>query len=162
MENYGFVFDSDDTERMEELGLVVQRHDGAEHTVQAVATVPGAGELLESGFEPLDEVQSCYQQMWRAWPADHLRWVPETRPQYLDREAELWSGAGRLWFFRSPWPGVPMTEVLAVLSDLAVSRDVEADREGAMEVVRDVLTWDQQRLMDAVPPAPWEDDVSEG
>lgn len=75
------------------------------------------------------------------WPDSHLRWVSETRPHILELEPTVWSGAGKLWLFRSPWPAVSMEEVLRVFDPLAASWDVETDPGGrALDLAREVQT----------------------
>lgn len=46
-----------------------------------------------------------------AWPAEHRRSVPETRPEWL----ESVSGEDLFWLIRSPWPSISIADAFSVI-----------------------------------------------
>src|SRR5437763_1917831 len=68
--------------------------------IEPVETVPGAAGLLAEGFVPLERLTGDTRVV-EAWPEEHRRVLPETRPALqtdLDDD--------EIWFVRSPWPTI--------------------------------------------------------
>ncbi len=71
---------------------------------------PGVRALREEGFVPVTELTGD-DSVAQAWPAEHRRSVPETRPEWLASG----SGDGLFWLIRSPWPSIPIADVFSVI-----------------------------------------------
>jgi hypothetical protein len=72
---------------------------------------PGTAELTAAGFVPLDELTGN-DEMIRDWPEPHRRSVPETRAKVQEFAID-----GQCWLLRSPWPAVPVQDVVDLIWD---------------------------------------------
>ena len=70
---------------------------------------PGVAQLVAEGFTPLEDLTGNLE-IAAAWPTLHRRSVPETRDGWDD----VWDD-GRCSLVRSPWPSVPLSEVIRLL-----------------------------------------------
>jgi hypothetical protein len=77
--------------------------------IEPPETVPGAAELLAEGFVPLEQLTGA-TSVAEAWPEEHRRVLPETRPAM---QTDL--DDGRIWFVRSPWPTISPADVLSMV-----------------------------------------------
>lgn len=70
---------------------------------------PGVAELVADGFVPLEDLTGNLE-IAAEWPELYRRSVPETRPGW----DEVWQD-GQCWLVRSPWPSMPVTDVVTLL-----------------------------------------------
>jgi hypothetical protein len=111
----------------------------------APETVAGAHELIAAGFEPIETLTgACW--VVDHWPEEHRRFVPESRPEWLDSRPD-----GRLWFVRSPWDGLSAGQVLSV-----VWANLPRDEEPRWpRMTGDILRWTETQAhaaFGALPP----------
>jgi hypothetical protein len=85
----------------------------ADKGVQAMADwrPPGAHELIQEGFVPIEELTGDFE-IARSWPEEHRRGLTDTRPQpeSLDPDDD-----DTYWLVRSPWSGIGIEDVIAAL-----------------------------------------------
>ncbi|MDM7855666.1 hypothetical protein [Cellulomonas alba] len=110
--------------------------------VSAVAVAdwlpPGVVAAVPDGFVELGELTG-WLDLANAWPAEHVRRVPETREDHL-----RYADSDEVVLVRSPWPGVDVGDVVSYLISWAdqheafVSGDVTPERrERERAIVRD-------------------------
>jgi hypothetical protein len=123
------------------LGGLFGPHATSGSVSPGASSVAGVAQLTRAGYEPVENYTGA---IWVAelWPDEHRRSVPETRPAWLADEALT----GRLWVIRSPWPGLTLDEVFALLWRW-VERDQELDNEVWRERVCEVLAWTQPQAV---------------
>lgn len=99
-----------------------------------VRELPGADDLIAAGFEPLEELTGV-TWIGAQWPTAHRRALPEVRADYLE------AGEDVVWFVRSPWPSMTVTEVISLVWS-QLPRD---DESSWPATIRDVLSWPEDR-----------------
>lgn len=70
---------------------------------------PGVVEATRAGFTPLSDLAGD-DLVVTVWPDEHRRAVPETRPDKRE-----FSEDGNFWLVRSPWPDIPIQEVIDLM-----------------------------------------------
>ena len=59
--------------------------------------------------------------------------------------------AGRVWMLRSPWPRIPVSVIYDIFWSVVERSHAEDETAEVYFVAVDVLTWDEQRALDACP-----------
>ncbi len=142
--------------------------------------LPEVQALMREGWQPLHGAP-LYCLLPAAWPAEHRAWVPNRLPAVGmggttdtywseivaipdeddwqdDYPAEQARAVGlpeppadRIWLLRSPWPRVPVAVIYEIIWSI-VERTSTPDEIGEVyRVASDVLTWNEQRALDACP-----------
>lgn len=75
---------------------------------------PGVTDLAAQGFRPIEELTGD-MEVAQLWPEEHRRAVRETRREWLEDAPD-----GLCWLVRSPWPAIPLFEVIRLMWSHAV------------------------------------------
>jgi hypothetical protein len=108
--------------------------------------LPGAEELEDDGFRQLWLLPITWSGVWRVWPAEHYRALPETRDAFWWPQPSRGSGP-TCHFIRSPWDSVSLEDLLALMRVRVIRHpDWETNEQRGAAVAREVLSWDERRV----------------
>jgi hypothetical protein len=161
-------------------GIALTAEDPYAQGFPAPDELPEVQTLMREGWRPLDGAP-LYCLLPAAWPADHRTWVPDRLPKVgmaattdrywgsivqltqddEDRQddcpAEHARAIGlpdpptdRIWLLRSPWPRVAVAVIYEIIWSV-VERTGGDEIAQVYRVAKDVLTWDEERALDACP-----------
>lgn len=98
--------------------------------ISPAVDVLGVAEYMAEGFTPIEELTGVFWPV-KVWPREHVRSVPETRPEWSALALD-----NRLWLIRSPWSGITAAEALSILW-----ANLPADESQWMKEATEILSW---------------------
>lgn len=161
-------------------GVALTDEDPYAEDFPAAAELPEVRKLMRSGWRPLDDAP-LHCLLPAAWPREHRAWVPDRLPKvgmggttdtyqsdivplpddedwHDDYPAEQARVVGlpeppadRIWLLRTPWPRVPVSVIYEIIWAVVELSDTHDEIAQVYRVATDVLTWDEDRALEACP-----------
>lgn len=165
--------------KVQATGVALTDEDPYAEDFPAASELPEVKMLMRSGWRPL-EPAPLYCLLPAAWPVEHRTWVPDRLPKvgmggttdtywsdivplsdedrHDDYPAEQARVVGlpdppveRIWLLRSPWPRVPVSVIYEMIWSVVELSDTHDEIAQVYRVATDVLTWDEDRALEACP-----------
>lgn len=161
-------------------GISLTREDPYAQDFPSADELPEVQALMREGWRPLHGAP-LYCLLPAAWPSEHRTWLPDRLPKVgMGRTTDTYYGAivalpddedwhddypaeqaravglpdpptERIWLLRSPWPRIPVSVIYQIIWSVVQRNPTRDEIAEVYRVATDVLTWDEQRALDACP-----------
>ena len=164
---------------VETTGVALTRQKPYAHNSPAAEELPEVETLMRQGWRVLHPAP-LHCLLPAAWPVQHRTWVPDRLPRvgmggsnatywsevvaipdddwYDDHPAKNARAVGlpdpppdRIWLLRSPWPRIPVSVIYEIIWSFVERSATQDEIQEVYRVATDLLTWDEQRALDACP-----------